>query len=242
MSEGPAGKLRAVPPIITQSSVAVKPRTDILMSTDPSERVLAQLLALPTVDVARGLVGATLFRTIPAGEPGAGKVLSGTIVETEAYLPLVDPACHGYRGPTKRTAVLFGRPGYAYVYLIYGMHFCLNVTTEPPGVGAAVLLRALEPIDGIEEMRRRRAPGLPDAALASGPGNLCRALSIDLRDNGTDLRSGGIRIQPATGALNIKSSGRVGINVAARWPLRFYDPRSPSVSPFKKSGRRMLNV
>ncbi|MDQ6780224.1 MAG: DNA-3-methyladenine glycosylase [Candidatus Eremiobacteraeota bacterium] len=204
------------------------------MSTDTSERALAELLSAPTVDVARGLVGATLLRTLPPGEPGAGQILSGRIVETEAYLPLVDPACHGYRGPTRRTAVLFGRPGFAYIYLIYGMHFCLNVKTEPAGVGAAVLLRAVEPIEGIEEMRRRRAPGLPDAAIASGPGNLCRALSIDLRENGADLRSGGIRIQPASGKLEIRSSGRIGINVAARWPLRFYDPNSPSVSPFKR--------
>lgn len=212
------------------------------MSTDTSERALAQLFSGPTIDVARRLVGATLVRTLPPGEPGAGRVLSGRIVETEAYLPLVDPACHGYRGPTRRTAVLFGRPGCAYVYLIYGMHFCLNIKTEPPGVGSAVLLRALEPLEGIEEMRRRRAPGVPDAALLSGPGNLCRALAINLRENGTDLRRGGIRIQPATEAFDIRSSGRIGINVASQWPLRFYDPHSPSVSPFKKSGRSVLNL
>jgi DNA-3-methyladenine glycosylase len=160
--------------------------------------------------------------------------LSGRIVETEAYLPLVDPSCHGYRGPTARTASLFGRPGFAYVYLIYGVYFCLNVTTEPPGIGAAVLIRALEPLSGIEVMRRNRGMEIPISALTSGPGNLCRALSIDRSCDGLDLRGDDLYIEPSTQpSQEVAVSARVGLNVAQKWPLRFYDKQSPSVSPFR---------
>jgi DNA-3-methyladenine glycosylase len=176
---------------------------------------------------------------MPDGEQDAGELLSGRIVETEAYLPLIDPSCHGYRGPTPRTATLFGRPGFAYVYLIYGMYHCLNATTEPPGIGAAVLIRALEPISGIEAMRRRRGLHIPVEALASGPGNLCRALSIDVRSDQADLRRGDLVIEPASGerAHVVETSGRIGLSSAQTWPLRFFDPDSPSVSPYR--ARRM---
>ena len=203
-------------------------RTDI--------RVNDELFSGPTVDVAKRLVGALLYRRIPRGEPDAGSWVSGRIVETEAYLPLVDPSCHGYRGPTKRTATLFGRPGFAYVYLIYGMHYCLNVTTEHAGIGAAVLIRALEPIEGIEVMQRRRGRHVPIDALTSGPGNLCRAMSIDLRCDGADLRHGDLIITPARHRRpRIAVSGRIGLSAAKHWPLRFFDPASPSVSPFRKA-------
>ena len=206
-------------------------RTDI--------RVNDQFFSGPTVDVAKRLVGATLYRRIPHGAPDAGSLLSGRIVETEAYLPLVDPSCHGYRGPTKRTATLFGRPGFAYVYLIYGMHYCLNVTTEPPGIGAAVLIRALEPIAGIEAMQRRRGRHVAIDALASGPGNLCRAMSIDLRCDDADLRTGDLIITPPQHrAQPIAVSGRIGLSAAQSWPLRYFDPSSPSVSPFRKTRNR----
>jgi DNA-3-methyladenine glycosylase len=186
----------------------------------------------PTVDVARRLVGATLQRRIPRDEPDAGTLVGGRIVEVEAYLPNIDPACHGYRGPTKRSGWLFGRRGTAYVYLIYGMYFCLNAVTEPAGIGAAVLVRALEPLEGVAAMRRRRLPGTPERALASGPGNLCRALSIDLRCNGQDLRSGDLRIAfpENPGRQRVAVTTRVGLSCAQRWPLRFYDPYSDSVS------------
>jgi DNA-3-methyladenine glycosylase len=211
-------------------------RTDIrknkLSATDA-------LFAGPTVAVARRLIGAILRREIPSGDPDVGTVLLGRIVETEAYLPLVDPACHAYRGPTKRTASLFGRPGFAYVYLIYGMHYCLNVTTEPPGIGAAVLIRAAEPLAGIDSMRRRRRPGTPTDGLASGPGNLCTAFAIDLGCDGVDLRVGNLtiaapEIQPH---VTIGVSPRIGLSTAHTWPLRFFDPSSPSVSPFRR-GRK----
>jgi DNA-3-methyladenine glycosylase len=206
-------------------------RTDI--------RVSDELFTGPTIDVAKKLVGAVLHRRIPHDEPDAGTWLSGRIVETEAYLPLVDPSCHGYRGPTKRTATLFGRSGSAYVYLIYGMYYCLNVTTEPAGIGAAVLIRALEPIAGIEAMHRRRGGHVPVDALASGPGNLCRAMSIDLRCDNADLRHGDLIITPPLHQRQpIAVSGRIGLSAAKAWPLRFFDPSSPSVSPFRKRRTR----
>jgi DNA-3-methyladenine glycosylase len=185
----------------------------------------------PTVDVARRLIGATLVRTIPPGQPDAETIVSGRIVETEAYLPNVDPSCHGYRGPTKRNASLFGRPGHAYVYFIYGVHFCFNVVTEPPGIGGAVLVRAIEPLAGIDAMRRRRQMHTSEWALASGPGNLCNALGIGRDCDGLDLRAGRLRIVfPSSKSPPIETTARVGISQAADWPLRFYDPTSKSVS------------
>ena len=185
-----------------------------------------------TVDVARGLVGATLKRVIPPSTLDRGGLVAGRIVETEAYLPLVDPACHGYRGPTKRTACIFGRPGHAYVYFIYGMYNCFNVTTERAGIGGAVLIRALEPTHGLELMRRRRPTGTSDAMLARGPGNLCRAFGIDTSLSGVDLRSGDLTLELADGdlATAIAVGPRVGIKVAPLWPLRFADANSASVS------------
>lgn len=214
-------------------------RTDIR----PNSRTSYEFFSGPTVDVARRLIGATLLRRVPLSDPDAGVLLSGRIVETEAYLPLVDPSCHAYRGPTSRTATLFGRPGFAYVYLIYGMHFCLNVTTEPPGIGAAVLIRALEPLSGIEAMRRRRGARVELAALTCGPGNLCRAMAIDLRCDGLGLEEGDLRIEPNSrgAALKVAVSGRIGLSVARNWPLRFYDPNSPSISPFQK-GRKQHSI
>jgi DNA-3-methyladenine glycosylase len=192
-----------------------------------------------TIEVAQRLVGATLERVIPAGEPDAGAILRGRIVETEAYLPNVDPACHAYRGPTKRAVTLFGRPGRAYVYLIYGVNFCLNVVTEPPGVGAAVLVRALEPLDGIESMRRRR-PGVPDDLLVSGPGNLCKAMAIDLRCNGIDFRLDSqlrLTFETSRRPVRLGVAKRVGLSSAIDWPLRFYDPDSVSVSKAPRASK-----
>ena len=194
-----------------------------------------ELFALPTAIVARALIGATLVRVVPPDRPDAGVEMAGRIVETEAYLPLVDAACHGYRGPTPRNAAIFGRPGTAYVYFIYGNHYCFNVTTERAGMGGAVLIRALEPRRGLEAMRRRRPEGTPDAALACGPGNLCRALGIDRACNGADLQSGALRIELSrAAAANVRVGPRIGIRVAATWPLRFVDAASRSVSPFRE--------
>jgi DNA-3-methyladenine glycosylase len=200
----------------------------------------------PTVSVARRLIGALLVRRIPDGRPDAASRLVARIVETEAYLPLVDPACHAYRGPTRRNASVFGRPGTAYVYFLYGSHYCLNVVTENPGIGAAVLIRAAEPLDGLEVMRRRR-PGVSDAALACGPGNLCRARAIDIADDGADLRGEGLAIVPSLHPVRDVASGpRIGISTAVDWPMRFFDASSASVSPFRrrsasKSGAHLVD-
>jgi DNA-3-methyladenine glycosylase len=185
----------------------------------------------PTIEVARRLIGAMLIRRVPSGQRGARLTMTARIVETEAYLPLVDPSCHAYKGPTSRNASAFGRPGSAYVYFIYGNHFCLNVVTEPAGIGAAVLIRAAEPFAGIEAMRGRR-PGVRDARLLSGPGNLCRAMSIDRNDDGVDLSGDGdLRVlAPAATAASVHVGPRIGLSVAREWPLRFFDPTSESVS------------
>lgn len=183
-----------------------------------------------TVDVARRLVGAYLICELDGEAEGESIV---RIVETEAYLPLVDPSCHAYRGPTKRNTSAFGRPGTSYVYFIYGNHFCLNVATEPPGIGAAVLIRAGEPVRGIDAMRRNR-PGVDDARLASGPGNLCRALGIDRSHDGIPMTTDRLRITGGLNPARIFVGPRIGLNVAAEWPLRFFDADSRSVSAHRR--------
>jgi DNA-3-methyladenine glycosylase len=134
----------------------------------------------PTLQVAQGLLGQQLVRVV------GGQRLSGLIVETEAYIGETDKACHASRGRTLRTEVMYGPPGHAYVYFIYGMHHCFNVVTEQEGFPAAVLIRALEPLEGLELMRRHR-PGRPDDQLTNGPGKLCAALAIDRTRNSVDL-------------------------------------------------------
>jgi DNA-3-methyladenine glycosylase len=168
----------------------------------------------PVLDVARGLIGCV----VSLGDS------AGVIVETEAYHHS-EPACHAFVGLTPRTRVLFGPPGIAYVYRSYGIHAMLNAVTEPSGVGAAVLIRALEPVDGIEAMRERRGLGLGVHQLCSGPGKLTQALGIDLSMNGVDLVSGGpIRISSRRRAWRdpqIVVGPRVGITKAPELPWRF---------------------
>lgn len=148
---------------------------------------------------------------------------SARIVETEAYLGLSDEAAHAWRGRTPRTEVIFGPPGHAYVYLIYGVYDCLNFVAEPEGSAGCVLIRAVEPLSGIATMRRRRgAERLED--LASGPGKLTRALGITLRHNGADLVHGPITVSEAARKepFEIAVSPRIGITRAADRPLRFF--------------------
>jgi DNA-3-methyladenine glycosylase len=152
--------------------------------------------ARPTLDVARDLIGTVFVHESPAG------LASGVIVETEAYIGEADPACHAAPGPTRRNAPLYGPPGMAYVYLNYGIHYLVNAVTEPDGWPAAVLIRALEPLEGEPLMRRRRArgsgrpaSGFTSAELCRGPGNLTRALGISLRQNLFDLTNGPLRIE-----------------------------------------------
>ncbi|MFQ5593195.1 MAG: DNA-3-methyladenine glycosylase [Anaerolineae bacterium] len=148
-----------------------------------SERIERAFCARATIEVARELLGCRLVRVLD------GQHLSGIITETEAYVGEDDQASHASVGRTARNAVMYGPPGYAYVYLIYGIHHCLNVVTEREGFPAAVLIRALQPEEGIEIMRRHR-PGRPDPELTNGPGKLCQALHIDRTLNGTDLVAG----------------------------------------------------
>ena len=170
-----------------------------------------------TLTVARALIGMQLLHD------DGREVRSGRIVETEAYLGPADRAAHSWRGRTPRTEVMFGPPGHAYVYFIYGFWNCLNVVTGPAGVPHAVLLRALEPLGGLAER-------------TCGPGLLCRALHIDRSLNGADLRGEVLWLEaPAAGAprVQIARSPRIGIDYAGEWahrPWRFFERDSPFVS------------
>ncbi len=195
----------------------------------------------PTLEVARELIGKTLVHDTPAGRT------SGLIVEVEAYIGESDPACHAAPGRTKRNAPLYGPPGIAYVYLNYGMHYLVNAVTEPIDSPAAVLIRALEPFEGLELMRRRRARGTGKRAasferngLCRGPGNLTKSLAIDLAQNGLDLTGRELFIEDApasmTEAFPIAWSTRIGINVGKEHVWRAFVPGNPCVS-----GKSSLN-
>ncbi len=158
--------------------------------------------------------------------------LAARIVETEAYLGLKDRAAHAWRGITARTKVIFGPPGHAYVYLIYGMYECLNFTSAGDGSPACVLIRALEPLEGIEDMRTRRGPVKRERDLTNGPGKLTIAMGITRAHNGVDLTEGELivcrdRNRPT---FEIATSPRIGITHNADWPLRFYVADNPYVS------------
>ena len=181
-------------------------------------------LPIDTVDLARYLIGKTIVRKI-----GRNK-LSGRIVETEAYPP-GDPAGHAYSGRTARNQSLFLGTGFAYVYFIYGTSYMLNVSAEAPGIGAGLLLRAIEPIEGIEIMKRLRGTAKV-TDLARGPGRLAAALQIDLRLDGVDLCADGPLWLGAAvrDPARILTSPRVGITREVDRPLRFFEASSPFVS------------
>ncbi len=176
----------------------------------------------PTVEVARDLLGKALVHGRAAG----------IIVETEAYLGGDDLAAHSARGITDRTRVIFGPPGHAYVYFIYGMYECLNLVAEPEGKPGCVLIRALEPVDGIGLMRRRRPAARRLEDRASGPGKLTLAMGISRALNGADVTRGPlvVRHAPEERRLEIEVTPRVGIRQCADWPLRFLIRGNPFVS------------
>lgn len=177
-----------------------------------------------TQALARALLGHVLVRRSAEG------LTAGRIVETEAYLP-GDPACHAFAGKSARNATLFGPPHRAYVYQIYGTSFCFNLSSETDGVGAGVLVRALEPLEGVELMRRRRAvESLRD--LCRGPGRLCRALDIDRSLDGIDplVHPGLWLATPERAPQTVRKSRRIGISQAAHRLLRFYERGNPFVS------------
>ena len=175
-----------------------------------------------TVQLAQKLLGCLLVHRTQAGVTG------GMIVETEAYVGAVDKACHAYRNRSERTEIMFHDGGVAYVYLIYGMHCCFNVVTGPEGAGNAVLIRALEPVFGMDLMCRRRGTGRIEN-LCSGPGKLCQALDITRKEYGMDLcdENGPLFLTPFRHFDNdqIASSRRINVDYAeeaAAWPWRFY--------------------
>ncbi len=166
------------------------------------------------MDVARDLLGKLLVHGRAAGR----------IVEVEAYLGREDLAAHASRGLTNRTRVLFGPPGHAYVYFIYGMYECLNIVAEPEGTPGCVLIRALEPLAGISLMQRRRPAARSVEELASGPGKLTLAMGITRRHNGADLTCGPLTVRelPGEPRREIAVTPRIGIRHCADWPLRFH--------------------
>ncbi|HTA36454.1 MAG TPA: DNA-3-methyladenine glycosylase [Solirubrobacteraceae bacterium] len=180
----------------------------------------------PVLDVARELIGCVVEH----------EHCAGVIVETEAYHES-EPACHAFVGLTPRTKVIFGEPGVAYVYRSYGIHALLNAVCESAGVGAAVLIRALAPLEGLELMRERRGAlggrELRDAELCSGPGKLTQALGVELGENGTSLSRGPVRIGPRERAWrdpSIAVGTRIGITKAPELQWRFAAAGDPNVS------------
>ena len=169
--------------------------------------------ARPTTEVARALLGKILVHGETAGK----------IVETEAYLGGDDRAAHSARGITDRTRVIFGPPGHAYVYFIYGMHECLNLVAEPAGKPGCVLIRALEPVAGVDLMARRRPAAHSLRELTSGPGRLTQAMGITRAQNGVDVTRGPLTVRTAPGGerFEIEITPRIGIRHCADWPLRY---------------------
>ena len=203
------------------------------MNLTQAERIVeASWLARPSPEVAPDLLGCVLVRQMPDGE-----TMRGTIVETEAYAP-GDPACHAYRGSTKRNQVMFGPAGRAYVYFIYGMYNCLNIVTDLEGVPSAVLIRALQ-LESLPSGIDRHKEGKPHR-IAAGPGKLCRALQIDLQLNGVELRPS----QPvwlehrtpeferdlANRNLSFVQTARIGVSAGAELPWRWYVANCQAVS------------
>lgn len=185
--------------------------------------------ARDTLEVAKELLGKVLVRETPSGR------LAVRIAETEAYCGPHDKACHASKGMTDRNQVMFGEPGRAYVYFIYGMYYCLNLVTERDGYPAAVLIRAGEPVEGVDAMwnLRKKAKKLGD--LTSGPGRLCMALDIDRALNGADVcKRGPLYVVNGTSEkLDIVSCKRIGVDYAGEYkdkPWRFYIKNNPFVS------------
>ncbi len=183
-----------------------------------------------TLEVTRDVLGTLIVHDTTEGR------LAGRIVEVEAYVGEEDAACHAAAGYTSRTAPLYGPPGHAYVYFIYGMHWCVNAVTRDEGLPSAVLVRALEPLDGIELMRRRRPAARWIEELTNGPARLCRALGITGEHNGLALQRPPLLVRRGDRVPDdaVAVTARIGITKAAEWPLRWLVTDSPFVS-----GRRV---
>ncbi|MGD0736255.1 MAG: DNA-3-methyladenine glycosylase [Terracidiphilus sp.] len=218
---------------------------DTLLRADGDRLPHRRWFEAPTELVAPRLLGKILVHRTRNG------ILAGRIVETEAYLgphnDPPDPAAHTYRGPTPRNRVIFGPAGHAYVYAIYGRYFCMNITCEPDGIAGCVLVRALEPLSGLEQMARNRdlPPGAPPSQLTSGPSRLCQALGL------TRSAHNGLNLLDPASPLQVRDDGypvsevlvtaRIGIRHAVDWPMRFALPEHKCVSgPKRLTGSRVL--
>jgi DNA-3-methyladenine glycosylase len=192
----------------------------------PTQVLPVAFYARATELVAREMLGAILECHTPEG------VASGRIVETEAYLGEHDPACHAAVGRTARTGPLYGPPGTSYVYFIYGMYWCVNAVTRDEGLPSAVLIRALEPLDGVELMWQRRSAARRAEELTNGPARLCRALGITGKHNGLPLQLPPLLVRRGRRVSDdaVAVTPRVGISKAADWPLRWLVADSPYVS------------
>lgn len=192
-----------------------------------SKKLNRKFFAQPTLRVARKLLGKYLVLK------QNGTLLSGKIVETEAYIGKDDKASHAYGRITSRNQIMYGPPGYAYIYFIYGNHFCLNFVTEKKGFPAAVLVRALEPSDGIEKMVKNRNSATKEN-LTNGPGKLCQALGIDKKFNGQDVTSGFLFVEDRNEKVDhIESSIRIGVKEGNDKKWRFYITQNSHVSKIR---------
>ncbi len=191
-------------------------------------RLPRSFFARPTLQVAPDLLGKCLVRRLGDAR------LVGRIVEVEAYLGHPDAASHASRKNPQRAKIMFGPPGHAYVYMIYGMYHCLNLVAEPDGVAGAVLVRGVEPLEGLDTMRGNRGKAMPDRNLTSGPGKLCQAFGIDMRLNGANLRGRTLWVEDrGHGPARICTGPRIGVDYAGEWarkPWRFWEEGNAFVS------------
>jgi len=182
-----------------------------------NQRLSRRFFARPALEVAPLLIGRTLYRETPDG------VIAGRIVEVEAYCGSSDPGSHAFRGRTRRNATMFGPPGHLYVYFTYGLHHCANIVTDSDAVAGAVLLRAVEPTEGLNFMANRRGTD-ETRNLARGPARMCQAFALDLKDNGLDMTTGDVWIGRGRRISSpIQTSARVGLRPGMDQPWRFYE-------------------
>ena len=185
----------------------------------------------PTLTVAQDLLGAILVRKTNT------HLLTGMVVETEAYVGEDDPASHAYGGMTARNKLMYGPAGLAYIYFIYGNHYCLNFVTEPEGFPAAVLIRALQPLAGLEQMFENRSRVKYEIQLCNGPGKLCQALRIDQKLNGISLASSQLFLLAGNSSVPIGNSPRIGISQGRDRKWRYYIKNNAYVSNLKGASR-----
>ena len=208
--------------------------------TPPSRRLTRAFFARPCAEIAPDLLGCRLVHDFDGG-----RRVSGIIVEVEAYLgDGSDPGSHSHRGPTRRNAAMFGPPGRFYVYRSMGIHLCANVVCEPEGSGAAVLLRAVEPREGLEVMRRNRS-GRPERDLTNGPAKLTQAFGIRLEHDGDSVLRGALRVEAGHARLaKIARSPRIGLTKGADLWQRFFvvDNRWVTPSPVNRHARRIRPI